>query len=305
MLQTITGQVNFVLFIISLIRQQEESMDIFKKVNTFISFKILGRQRTSRLIEKFSNSVSLNLLDIAHQQIGIDTYGKSSEKSEAFVIQKYLKEYFIEQAGEDLTFFDIGANVGNYSQDLHKQFSDARIFSFEPNPASFEKISGRFLSIPNIKVIHAGLGSTTSVLSLYSYRTDKASEHASIYKNVMEDLHQNKDLVAFDVDIITLDGYCTENKIGRIDFLKIDTEGFELEVLKGASQLIMENKINIIQFEFNEMNIYSRVFLKDFYSVLKNYTFYRLMEDELKPMGLYHAKNEIFLYQNILAVIND
>ncbi|MEO6838768.1 MAG: FkbM family methyltransferase [Ginsengibacter sp.] len=280
-------------------------MTLIQKLNTFISFKIIGRKRTRGLIEKLSNSVSLNLLDIAHHEMGIASYGSFSEKSEAFVIEKYLKEYFNGQKSKDLIFFDIGANVGNYSQSLYNQFRDATIFSFEPNPASFEKIYKRFLSIHNIKVVQAGLGSVASVLSLYSYNTDKASEHASVYKNVMEDLHQSKDLVAFEVDIVTLDAYCTENNILQIDFLKIDTEGFELEVLKGASQLIMENKIKIIQFEFNEMNVYSRVFLKDFYTILKNYTFYRLMENDLKPMGFYNPKNEIFRYQNILAISND
>ena len=63
-----------------------------------------------------------------------------------------------------------------------------------------------------------------------------------------------------------------------------------------------QNKIKCIQFEFNEMNVCARVFLKDYYELLPQYQFYRLVEKGLKSLGNYSPKNEIFRYQNILAV---
>src|SRR6185436_3522307 len=87
-----------------------------------------------------------------------------------------------------------------------------------------------------------------------------------------------------------------------VDFLKIDTEGNELKVLKGAQSLLQKNAIRAIQFEFNEMNVVSRVFLRDFYDILAGYTFYRLLPDGLLPLGRYSARNEIFAFQNIFAV---
>jgi hypothetical protein len=66
--------------------------------------------------------------------------------------------------------------------------------------------------------------------------------------------------------------------------------------------MINGGNIKIIQFEFNEMNIVSRVFLKDFYQILKAYKIYRLCETELIPLFHYDSINEIFKFQNIIAI---
>jgi len=67
-------------------------------------------------------------------------------------------------------------------------------------------------------------------------------------------------------------------------------------------QWAKENNIDIIQFEFNEMNIISRVFLKDYYELLPQYNFYRISSKYLIPMPIYKTENEIFKFQNILAI---
>jgi len=61
-------------------------------------------------------------------------------------------------------------------------------------------------------------------------------------------------------------------------------------------------RIGLIQFEFNELNVLSRVFLKDFYDLLPGYSLYRMDTDRLHPLGDYSPINEIFRYQNILAI---
>ena len=85
--------------------------------------------------------------------------------------------------------------------------------------------------------------------------------------------------------------------------MKIDTEGNELEVIRGCAKSIALGKIKIIHFEFNEMNIAARVFFKDFWDILSEYDFYRLL-----PNGMMRIKKydplfcEIFAYQNIVAI---
>ena len=91
-------------------------------------------------------------------------------------------------------------------------------------------------------------------------------------------------------------------RIDIIDFLKVDTEGHELAVLQGASSLIEDGRIGCIHFEFNEMNIVSRVFFLDFRELLHNYKLYRLLPNGLLPLGDSPLETELFAYQNIVAL---
>jgi hypothetical protein len=85
--------------------------------------------------------------------------------------------------------------------------------------------------------------------------------------------------------------------------MKIDTEGHEYAVLQGSQELLQRGAFRLIQFEFNQMNVMSRVFLKDFYDLLgEGYVFFRLSEHELIPLEGYNTRNEIFIFQNIIAV---
>ncbi|MFT3980979.1 MAG: FkbM family methyltransferase [Ferruginibacter sp.] len=278
-------------------------MSIIKKINTFLSFKILGRNRTKNMIAGFTDSVSLHLLDIAHQQEGIFSYGEYSEQSEKYVAEQFLPRHLKERQVVQPVFFDVGANVGNYSLMLQQYFPAAVIYSFEPNPSSFKRLQSRFAGNANIHLLQKGLGAEQADLTMYSYGLDDASEHASMNKDVMKELHEAGEAVSFTVPVDTLDAYCRSNAVDTIDFLKIDVEGFELEVLKGAKEMISRKKIGLIQFEFNEMNVYTRVFLKDFYELLPGYSFYRLLDKSLLPLGAYNPRNEIFRYQNIMAVL--
>ena len=104
------------------------------------------------------------------------------------------------------------------------------------------------------------------------------------------------------VNQVKLDSFCEQQMIDEVDFLKIDVEGGELEVLRGASNLLEEKKIKVIQFEFNAMNVLSRSFLKDFYNILGGYAIFRLLPDGLVALGAWNPANEIFRYQNLVAI---
>lgn len=62
------------------------------------------------------------------------------------------------------------------------------------------------------------------------------------------------DRKSISVSVSTLDAYCQSHKIHRIDFLKIDTEGFEIQVLRGARSLIEQDAIDFVQLEHGSLN---------------------------------------------------
>ena len=85
--------------------------------------------------------------------------------------------------------------------------------------------------------------------------------------------------------------------------MKIDTEGHELQVLFGAIVAIQIRKIEVIQIEFNEMNVISKTFFKNIYDLLNGYHFFRLLPDGLVRLPIYRPiEYEIFAFQNIAAI---
>jgi FkbM family methyltransferase len=226
--------------------------------------------------------------------LGVLNYKSDRQSGEA----SFLISHF--SNGKNGVVFDVGANVGNYSKKLRKINKNINIFSFEPHPFTFKKLESNVKSL-GIKVFNVGIGDSAANLKLYDYESNDGSEHASLYKDVIEALHGGK-AVEHDVRVISLNEFAIEHQIERVVLLKIDTEGNELAVLKGFEQYIREGKVDLIHFEFNNLNVVSRVFFKDFWDYLPNYDFYRMMRD-----GLVHIKNydpiycEIFAYQNIVA----
>lgn len=240
----------------------------------------------------------INLLAIAYKGIGIaPEYHSLSDSFFKKLLPQYLKQ------GKRLVFFDVGANIGEVTNLMLQFFPQAEIHAFEPNPHTFKKLMDGARSL-NLTLNNFGLSEKQGASSIFYYKNDASTGHASIFKNVF-DLHDAGPLDESPIMLATLDNYCAEKKIDHINFLKIDTEGNDYFALKGASNMLRQGNIDVIQFEFNEMNVISKVFLKDFYDLLKDYSLYRIKGDRLFPLGAYSSTNEIFKLQNILAIKGD
>ena len=229
----------------------------------------------------------INPLTFAHRQMGMMDADISKNGEE-----KLLKELG-PISSSNWQILDVGANVGLYSRLLRTHFPSAEIHSFEPNPASYK-------SLKEVMGIHAhniGMGSAKAELPLFTPGAAKSGAHSSL---IEESLIEEKTQHVQTVQVDTLKSICKNLDIEKIDFLKIDVEGFEIEVLKGAEDML--EKVRFLQFEFNHHLIYSRHYLKDFYDLLPYFTFYRVTPRGLKPMHAYNPVNEIFQMQNILAI---
>lgn len=208
------------------------------------------------------------------------------------------------------TVIDIGANTQVFGQD---QLKAKAIHAFEPHPIIFNKYlsqtpptnqHGTKIYLHNIAV-----SSSTKKMKLWDYaneaplkKTQPTSTLASLNRSVIENLH-GQPAQAYPVSAISLDTFCKRHNIDFISLLKIDVEGGELDVLRGAKRLLHHNQIHHIQFEFNQMHVYQRVFFKDFIDILPQYKLYRLSKHGLIPLGKYSpVTHELFSYQNILAV---
>ena len=90
-------------------------------------------------------------------------------------------------------------------------------------------------------------------LTLYDHEMGGTS-HASAVSGVISNIHQQEE-IAIKVPVTTVDVFACSRDIDSIDLLKVDTEGCELEVLKGAQSMIGEGLVKCIQLKFNEMNV--------------------------------------------------
>lgn len=228
--------------------------------------------------------------------LGVLNYSSDKISGEASFLIKYISE---NQSGVVL---DVGANIGKYSETIRRINSKIDIYSFEPHPVTYKKLIYNLDGL-NINCLNLGVGSVSGTLELHDYANQDGSPHASVYQDVIKAIHK-EDTIKHRIDVINLDDFVIKYDINAIHLLKIDTEGHELEVLRGFENFIKANKVSIIHFEFNEMNVISRVFFKDFWDFLPNYNFYRML-----PNGLIHIKYyspilcEIFSYQNIVAIL--
>ena len=241
--------------------------------------------------------VNLSLYKMSLIGLGMRNYENETVSGEKAFL-KFLK------AGRKLdsgVILDIGANVGNYSVMLRMNGITLPIFAFEPHPAAFLKLSVA-AAAHNFTAVPEGAGEERTMAAIYDYQDDGGSEHASMYKDVIEHLHKGKaEEVA--IELTTIDEFVADHDITKIALLKVDTEGHELSVLRGARQTIASGLVEIIQVEFNEMNIISKTFFKDIVDILPGYDFYRLLPDGLKALGPYNSTNyEIFSFQNIVAL---
>jgi FkbM family methyltransferase len=271
-------------------------------------YSILLKLIPKRLHDKFIKlTISIlkqtDILVYAYNSIGILKWQNEEISGEAHVINDILPKYINKEKTPIL--FDVGANIGNYSIMLKEKYPLAKICSFEPNPYSFAELKEN-LKGSNIEVYNFGFGQKKGKENLYVYKKNTDSQHASLYKEFGKVINSElgkEEKIHLEIGIITIDSFCVDNNINNIDFIKIDVEGHEFAVLQGALNMINHNRIKIIQFEFNVANILSKVFLKDFYELLgMNFEFYRLDTTRLIYLGDYDSINEIFKYQNILAL---
>jgi FkbM family methyltransferase len=202
---------------------------------------------------------------------------------------------------ETFVFFDVGANEGGYSRLLASSFKnrDIRIFAFEPSHISFANLRYQVQDSPVIRIFNIGFGERDEEANIYA--NYKGSGAASLYKEGFYNYRANENIVEA-ISLKTLDGFCSEQGIEKIDFLKIDVEGHELFVLQGGLNMLGSKKIRFIQFEFGPFHVYSKTFFKDFWDLLSpDYTIYRIVSNGLYEIKVYTENLEIFRTANFLA----
>jgi FkbM family methyltransferase len=203
------------------------------------------------------------------------------------------------------TVFDVGANVGDWASLALSVNPQIALHCFEPSPVTFSRLSLR--SFPaNVTLNNCGLGASDSEAELFVF-ADGSGNNSLYQRHGLAAQGIGSPTNRETVKIERLDAYCAAKAIGEVDFLKLDVEGHELEVLKGARDMLKGERIKLIQFEYGGCDIDARVLLRDIWAIFDglDYTFFKLYPNGRKRVGTYAQSLEGFEYQNWAVIRND
>lgn len=160
--------------------------------------------------------------------------------------QKHIYENKLINISEDAVIFDVGANSGVMSLFFSKKVKKGFVYSFEPTHYAFEKLRRNVGLNPElanrIKLTQCFLSSSSEPEpDLKAYSSWPLIKDANSHK-----IHDGVIKSTSGVPSDTIDEFCTANRIQKVDIIKIDTDGHELDVLKGAKETIIKNKPAII-----------------------------------------------------------
>jgi FkbM family methyltransferase len=207
--------------------------------------------------------------------------------------------------------FDVGANTGEWAASALSINPDITIHCFEPSRETFARLLARDLSAngraQNVIRQNIGFGASQEEKTLYIFE-DESGMNSLYLRHGLEDgwglaTQQQTETIHLE----TLDRYCVTQQIARIDFLKIDVEGHEVEVFKGALDMLNQKRILAIQFEYGGSFIDSRILLKDIFEFFQplDYSFYKIYPHRLQRVERYDQRLENFQYQNWAVLCNE
>lgn len=136
-------------------------------------------------------------------------------------------------------FFDVGANVGQTVEEIRGEFPHAAIHAFEPVASTYAELAKRTGSLPGVVCHHLALGARPG-------STEIRLANSSVLNSLVATPATDQDGACETITIATVDDICREARIDHIDALKTDTEGYDLEVLRGASGMLDSGSIDFV-----------------------------------------------------------
>lgn len=179
------------------------------------------------------------VLDLkSHMDKGIFLSGAFASK-----IEENLTNFLLKYLKNDSVFFDIGANSGYFSLLASRASQKGFIHAFEPVKKTYQnfKKTIQLNQITNIKLNNVCVGTKNKTVKFY---VDTSSDVSSLRKTAYQKQSRQSSS-----QMVRLSDYCRENKIKKIDIIKIDTEGAEKEILFSSEQILSKYKpILIVEF---------------------------------------------------------
>jgi FkbM family methyltransferase len=204
-----------------------------KVLKLFFYFSVVSYRRAAPragarsqrvVIHNFDSDLHLNV--DRGRAMGAAIYWTGFHEFKEFLfLDRYLKP--------EMTFIDVGANLGEYSLFAAKRLTQGRVLAFEPLPSMQAVLRENIAlnKLRNIDVFPFGLSSQAEMLTIHEFE-DAHEGLATFYPG------QRGSRPSVDVPLRTLDEVVVSLQLDRVDFIKIDIEGGELKALQGCRSVI-------------------------------------------------------------------
>jgi len=224
-------------------------------------------------------------------------YSVFKNKQDAFEIA-LLKKHI--KPGQ--TILDVGANIGFYAKILSQLTGpNGNVHCFEPDATNFQHLKVETAGLTNIVINNKAVGPKTEKIKIYT------SKNLNVDHRTYKPEEYDREI---EIDAISMEDYFDVNV--KVDFIKIDIQGFEMEAMKGMHTLLKANHHIKMISEFWPYGLRKAgSSVSDYYNFLKNMNFNieLLKEDKLEPLSLEKVQQleplgeehyfNIFVYRNV------
>ena len=203
---------------------------------------------------------------------------------------------------------DIGANKGEYSLKLLQE-TNSNVVAFEPLPKAFDQLSKLKEDYSlRFEPYNFGIGSKQEKMKFHYGEDDELGSFSTEVNQVEFIGNNNKNSI--EVDVISLDHFYEKTlreKYNELDLIKVDTEGFEMEVLLGAQKTIKAIRPKFIQIEFNVHQLYLSQSLLKLSELMQGYKPYQLLPHgtSLIYRDVTTPESNVYIYSNFVFVRED
>ena len=198
-------------------------------------------------------------------KLGFEIRRKPNEKEIKYLSFDNIYQKIIKN--DKPIIFDIGANKGQSIDRFLKINGSSLIHSFEPINEEFDRLKKKYNNKVNIKLNNLALGEikTKKTFNITGHSGNssfleikKDSDWVKLRSEQLGINNENYVSSKVEVNLDTVDSYCSKNSINNINIMKIDTQGYEQQVLMGSENMIKNQKIDAIEIEIVFSSVYNK-----------------------------------------------
>jgi len=184
----------------------------------------------------------------------INRFLESSASSSYLEVERAEQIFYLKYLREGMTVFDVGANVGELTLLFSRFAGGEHVHAFEASRAAFEKLEivCRTANRRGVTLNHLALADKKGAIRLNIYDDEFLSFNTQAARPLKDYGLDIEPVEVEEVSAATIDDYCEENRIESVDLLKIDVEGAELQVMRGARKLLAARRVKCLTFEFGQ-----------------------------------------------------